>query len=91
MISNICLLLSCLCTVQCPVLSSPANGEVTVTGQMIGDTATYTCDIEFEFLNHTHGSDVRTCQPDGSWTLPEPQCACKSYIILLYPDDDNRA
>ena len=59
------------------MLSSPVNGEVSVTGQMIGDTATYTCNSGFEFLDRTPGSDVRTCQSDGTWSGDEQQCACK--------------
>ena len=59
------------------MLSSPANGEVSVNGQMIRDTATYTCNSGFEFLDRTPGSDVRTCQSDGTWSGDEQQCACK--------------
>ena len=59
------------------MLPSPINGEVSVNGQMIGDTATYTCDSGFEFLDRTPGSDVRTCQSDGTWSGDEQQCACK--------------
>ena len=59
------------------MLSSPADGEVSVTGQMIGDTATYICNSGFEFLDRTPGSDVRTCQSDVTWSGDEQQCSCK--------------
>ena len=58
---------------ECPPLTNPANGMVTVTGQTSGSTATYACDSDLELLDLTSGSNVRTCQ-DGSWSLPEPQC-----------------
>ena len=61
-------------TTGCPALSAPANGMVTVTGQLSGDTATYTCNSGFELLDLTTGSDMRTCQPDGTWTGSEQQC-----------------
>ena len=69
------------------MLSSPADGEVTVTGEMIGDTATYTCNSGFEFLDRTPGSDMRTCQSDGTWSGDEQQCACKrksSFFVAVY-------
>ena len=55
------------------VLSDPANGTVTVAGQMSGDTATYTCNSGYE-LDLTSGSEVRTCQADGMWSGSAPAC-----------------
>ena len=55
------------------------NGSVEVTDQFRGDTATYTCNSGFELLDLTSGSDMRTCQPNGTWTSPEPQCLGMSY------------
>ena len=63
---------------DCPELSSPANGMVSITGQMSGDTATYTCDSGYELLDLTTGGDMRTCQPDGMWSGSESQCVSKS-------------
>ena len=57
----------------CPVLMSPANGIVMVTGQTSGSTATYTCNSGFELLDDTSGSNVRTCE-DGTWSRSEAQC-----------------
>ena len=72
--------------VYCPNLTEPNNGsiEVTgltagsnatyteVTGLSAGSNATYTCEFPFELLDNA--TDVRTCEPDGNWSLPEPQC-----------------
>ena len=63
---------------MCPELSSPAYGNVSTTGQSIGDNATYTCDSGFE-LDLTNGSEVRTCQADGMWSGYPPACVRKSF------------
>ena len=63
---------------DCPVLNNPADGTtIAVTGQTSGSTATYTCDSDLQLLDLTSGSNVRTCQTNGSWSLPEPQCVGK--------------
>ena len=66
---------------MCPELSSPAYGDVTVTGQSIGDNATYTCDSGFE-LDLTNGSEVRTCQAVGMWSGYPPACVRKLITIF---------
>ena len=51
------------------MLQDPANGMVTTTSRRLsGSTATYTCDSGFELLDEIPGSDVSTCQPDGTWS-----------------------
>ena len=66
--------MSCCYTLAlCQVLTDPANGMVSVTGQRSGDTATYTCDSGYE-LDLTSGSGVRTCQADGMWSGSAPAC-----------------
>ena len=59
------------------MLSNPDNGTVMVTGHFGEDNATYTCNSGFELLNLTLGNDVRTCQPDGTWSGSEAQCISK--------------
>ena len=58
-------------------LEAPDNGTVNVTGQFIGDNATYACNSGFEFLDPTTGRDMRTCQLDGVWTGCEQRCVRK--------------
>ena len=60
-------------TGECLMLPNPANGTVIITGQMSGDTATYTCDSGHE-LDPT---GVRTCQINGAWSGSDPQCIRK--------------
>ena len=71
---------------HCPLLTDPANGMVAVTGQASGFTATYTCNSGFELLDLTPGSDIRTCQPNGTWSGSEPQCIGKS-VMYMYSDN----
>ena len=53
----------------------PADDMVTTTSRRLsGSTATYTCNSGFELLDITPGSDMRTCQPDGTWSGSEAQC-----------------
>ena len=58
------------------MLSNPDNGMVMVSGQFSKDNATYMyiCDPPFELLDLTPGNDMRTCQPDGTWSGSEAEC-----------------
>ena len=60
----------CLYIALCPDLSDPANGTVMMTGNSVGDTATYTCNEGFEL----DGVMMVTCQDDGMWDNPPPTC-----------------
>ncbi len=56
--------------VQCAALSAPANGKVTVSSQLLGSTASYSCDGGFAL-----GGDAnRTCQANGAWSGTAPTC-----------------
>ena len=72
-------------------LQDPANGMVTTTSRRLsGDNATYTCNSGrgFELLDLTPGSNVRTCQPDGTWSGSEAQCVGKKDKVdnLVFPN-----
>ena len=54
----------------CPILIRPANGSVTVTGNSSGDTATYTCDSDYDLV----GVSERVCGDDGQWSGEAPMC-----------------
>ena len=56
--------------ILCEELQNLTNGQVSMTGQSIGSTATYTCDSGYELV----GDDTRTCE-DGVWTGQEPTCS----------------
>ncbi|GMU59815.1 MAG: hypothetical protein AMXMBFR34_15780 [Myxococcaceae bacterium] len=57
-----------------PDLTAPADGAVSRTIGVTGDTATYSCNGGF-FLS---GAATRTCQADGTWSGAAPTCAMAS-------------
>ena len=59
--------------IMCPNLVDPANGMVSVTGNLPGDTATYTCDSGYTL----EGESPRVCGNDGEWSGMAPTCICK--------------
>ena len=67
--------------VDCGPLPSPANGNITLTGTLIGSTATYTCDSGYERV----GSYTLVCQDDGTWS-GSPLCSLSEqyrFVILF--------
>ena len=78
-------------------LENPANGNVTLRGNSVGDTAAFTCNPGFQLI----GISVLTCQNDGTWNDSLPTCIeigkrqttlliihCDTCIILSYPCSD---
>ena len=68
----------------CPPLTTPDNGDIDCSlvndGEAnTGDTCTFTCDDNHEFLQ---GSSTRTCQDDGTWSGTEAMCSRGSYICM---------
>ena len=59
--------------IMCPALEAPANGDVRVSGFNVGDTAVYTCDVNYQL----DGRSTRTCGSDGQWTGEAPTCERK--------------
>ena len=68
-------------TVDCGTLNNPNNGEVTLTGTTVGDSATYTCNAGFRIRNSA--PTVRTCQGSGQWSGDEPACEGNVYNNYL--------
>uniref|UniRef100_A0A8W7PH35 Uncharacterized protein n=1 Tax=Anopheles coluzzii TaxID=1518534 RepID=A0A8W7PH35_ANOCL len=64
---------------ECPDLSQPSLGSVTLSGKHFGSRATYTCPHGY----HVVGLQSRLCQADGSWAGSEP--VCKQNIYCLEP------
>ena len=56
----------------CPDLMNPPNGEVVVTGNSVGDNATFSCNSGHVLVG---AASVITCQDDGQWS--GPPCVCK--------------
>ena len=69
-------------TAICTTLAAPVNGQVAVTGRIIGSSAVYSCNVGF-FL--TGGSRVRVCQSNGQWSGSMPRCFSKHFSIHTIP------
>ncbi|WAR04395.1 CSMD3-like protein, partial [Mya arenaria] len=59
-----------VCYKDCPSLDDPTSGTVTVTGYSFDDTATYTCDNDYDIV----GSALRTCAITGQWSISAASC-----------------
>ena len=56
--------------VDCGSLSSPTNGQISVSSTTFGSTASYTCSSGYSLS----GARVRTCQASGQWSGTAPEC-----------------
>ena len=88
-----CIAIHAMLTVAivCPNLDDPLYGSVTLSGNRVGDTATYKCDAGFTLSG---GDRVRTCGANGVtgvWSGKAPVCIRKktsycslrqSYVLL---------
>ncbi|XP_055836600.1 protein lev-9-like isoform X4 [Episyrphus balteatus] len=64
---------------ECPELSQPLIGTVSIAGRNFGASANYACPKGY----HVVGLESRLCQADGNWAGVEP--ACKQNIYCLVP------
>ena len=62
-----------LTAIECPSLPDPENGRVTLSGNTLGSSATYSCDNGFGLV----GKSIRLCLADGTWSEKEPTCESK--------------
>ena len=73
---------------SCPKLNNPDNGMIKCQSKEIKeylyeDTCSFTCNTGYELT----GSDIRTCQSDGSWSGSESTCEkgdLTNHIVILY-------
>ena len=82
-LSNVCCSLSLfLSTVadDCGPLDAPNDGSVSISGTIVGSTATYTCNDGFRL----QGQSTRTCQTNGEWSGSAPICQRKLDVANLY-------
>ncbi len=68
-------------TVTCPTLVNPTDGTVTMSGNIEGSTATYSCNTGFG----VNGAEMVTCTSDGSWSADPPTCDCELMVTVLNP------
>ena len=59
-----------LANTECPRLSAPGNGAVTVNGFTAGDVAVYYCEDGFELV----GDETRECMSNSEWSGQTPSC-----------------
>ena len=68
--------------INCDALVAPDKGSVSVTGTIVGSTATYTCEEGYELL----GAANLECTESGLWSEAPPQC---ELITCTSPDSPN--
>ena len=61
---------TCKRIIKCPDLADPAGGNVELSGNRPGDTASYTCNRGYDLV----GKNTRTCQDNGKWSGEAPRC-----------------
>jgi len=59
-----------IAAIDCGGLSSPSNGQISVTGTTFGSMATYSCDPGYTL----DGNTSRTCQSNGQWSSSQLSC-----------------
>ena len=65
---------------MCPDLTAPDNGQVVMNGTSPGDTAMYSCNMDFDL----EGVDTVTCEDDGVWSAQPPVCIRELSHNLLF-------
>ena len=64
--------------IRCGGLSNPSNGQVSISDNTVGGSATYTCNSGYNLV----GSETRFCQNDGSWSGDAPVCERQSKLNM---------
>jgi len=64
---------------DCGNLTIPANGQVWhAAGTTFGQSANYSCDEGYTL----NGTDTRTCNESGNWTLEAPHCDLRRRLYI---------
>uniref|UniRef100_A0A8C9QAS4 Sushi domain containing 2 n=1 Tax=Spermophilus dauricus TaxID=99837 RepID=A0A8C9QAS4_SPEDA len=65
---------------SCGWLAPPANGHKEGLRYLVGSTVHFHCNSGFSLA----GAETSTCQADGTWSTPTPECQLgRSYTVLL--------
>ena len=70
----------CTTAIECPNLSNPANGRVSLNGITVGSLATYECDPGFVL----RGNERRSCLSTGRWSGSDPECVGMYTMLESY-------
>ena len=70
---------------RCGRLTSPANGDVSMNGTIIGSEASYSCRNGFELK----GVRTRQCQSSKQWSDSEPVCTSKNFAYNVQRNEYN--
>ncbi|KAM6166907.1 sushi domain-containing protein 2 [Erethizon dorsatum] len=66
--------------VSCGWLAAPSNGHKEDFKYLMGSTIRFRCESGYSLA----GAETSTCQADGTWSAPTPQCQLgRSYTVLL--------
>ncbi|XP_012604777.1 sushi domain-containing protein 2 isoform X1 [Microcebus murinus] len=66
--------------VSCGRLAAPLNGHKDSIRYLVGSTLHFHCHSGYSLV----GADTSTCQADGTWSTPTPECQPgRSYAVLL--------
>ncbi|KAM5237766.1 sushi domain-containing protein 2 [Ctenodactylus gundi] len=66
--------------VSCGWLAPPSNGYKDGNKYLEGSTVRFICNNGYSLA----GAETSTCQADGTWSMPTPQCQSgRSYTVLL--------
>lgn len=56
--------------VSCGWLAAPSNGHKEDFKYLVGSTVRFHCESGYSLA----GADTSTCQADGTWSAPTPEC-----------------
>ena len=70
---------SFIAAINCGGLSSPSNGQISITDTTFGSIATYSCDPGYTL----DGNTSRICQADGQWSGSQPSCNGEWYLLII--------
>ena len=69
----------CNTLVDCGGLSGPLNGQVRLTGTLLGSMASFTCNSGHVLI----GNHTRECLYDGTWSDEVPHCVLTSSASMI--------
>ena len=66
----------------CPDPADIVNGMVTLTGNSVGDTATYTCNLDFELIGNASATCTQVDVNSSAFSPAAPVCRRECSVIM---------